>query len=56
MHQAMDTVNKLAEDVARGWDLPLEKDKTERIIFRTKRKGGRKDVKCVKWVEIISYQ
>lgn len=51
----MDKVNSIIEEVAAEfeWDLLLEKDKTELIIFRTKRKGKRKDVKWVKWFGII---
>ena len=40
-------------EVAEEWDLPLEPEKTERIVFRRKRKGKRKDAKWVKWLGII---
>ena len=53
MDQVMDQVDRIVNEVVEEWDLPLEPEKTERIIFRKKRKGKRKDTKWVKWLGII---
>ena len=53
MDQVLDSVNTIVNEVARDWGLPLEPDKTERLVFRKKRKGKRKDVKWVEWLGII---
>ena len=53
MDQVMDQVHRIVNEVAEEWDLPLEPEKTERIVFRKKRKGKRKDAKWVKWLGII---
>ena len=53
MDQVMDRVDGNVNEVAREWNLPLEPDKTERIVFRTKRKGKRKDANWIKWLGII---
>ena len=53
MDQVMDRVDGIVNEVAMEWNLPLEPDKTERIVFRTKGKGKRKDAKWAKWLGII---
>ena len=45
MDQIMDQVDRLVNEVAEEWDLLLGLEKTERLIFRSKRKGKRKDTK-----------
>ena len=41
-------MDRIVNETAEEWDLPLEPEKTERIVFRKKRKGKRKDAKWVK--------
>ena len=53
MDQVIDQVDRIVNETAEEWDLPLERGKTERIIFRKKRKEKRKDAKWVKWLGII---
>ena len=53
MDQVIDQVDGIVSEVAEEWDLPQELEKTERIVFRKKRKGKRKDAKWAKWLGII---
>ena len=47
MGQIIDQVDKVVNQVAEEWDLLLELEIMERIIFNRKRKGKRKDAKWI---------
>ena len=56
MDQVMNQVDRVVNEVAEEWDIPLELEKIERIASRTKRKGKRKNAKSVKWLGIIVHE
>jgi len=53
MDEVLDEADKIVNRIAAEHNLPLEDSKHERLILKKKRRRKNKDVKWVKWLEII---
>ena len=56
--ELLEGVDKMVVEIAKNWNLPLEKEKHEKIVFNSKgvgsgRRKKRSEVEKVKWLGII---
>ena len=56
--EVLEGVDKIVGEIAKNWNLPLEKEKHEKIVFNPKgvgsgRRKKRSEVEKVKWLGII---